>query len=188
MSFYQTELPEELRHVEGLTELKLYQNREKYRISVFFSLFTNTDQVEANWRKISNSVASVYQSRLTGKGNEFEKWNIYLLFLCGAEVEKKLKFEIENDKFSTRKIILGGFTEALDFEVSNRIISQHITNEDLVINSAVQYEDLQDIAAKYRSVTFIWDMIKDVQPLNYKTESQKTILDDIIRRINDEDK
>lgn len=188
MNFYQTELPEGLDQIAGLTEIKLYQNRDEYRISVFFSLFTTAEQVEKSWRKVSGYVASAYQSGLTKAENDFEKWNIYHMFLCVGEIEKKLKFEIENDKFSARKIILGSFSGEVNDQASNRIISQHITNEDLVINPAAQSEDLQDITSKYRSATFVWDIIKDEQPLNYKTESQKTILDDILSRINDENK
>jgi len=188
MSFYQIEIPGSLEELKGLTEFRIYQSSGAQKITVFFSHFPKTDQIKENWRKVSNYIAAAYQSKLTKKEDEFEKWNLYLLFTCESVVEKELRFEIENDKFSNRKIILEEIMGNLDDKRSNSLISQHITNEDLVINTVEDSKDLQDIVSKYKSSTFIWDMIKNEEPLNYKTQSQKNILGNIVKRITDENK
>lgn len=188
MSFYQTELPKDLMELAAESGLKLFQNRNNHRISVFISHFGEIEQVGANWKKVSNYIASSYQSTLTKKEDEFEKWNIYLLFTCTAAVNKTLRFEIENDKFSSRKIILERLAGDLDEQQANLLISQHISNDDLVIDPKAQSDDLHEIVNKYQSPTFVWDMIKDEEALNYKTASQKQILENIISRINNENK
>ncbi|WP_415755985.1 ABC-three component system middle component 1 [Pseudomonas sp. LT1P18] len=72
----------------------------------YISCFTCAVADEATLLKIWSGVVSViaaeYQAKLKSK---FEMWNIYLAFIVTAPICKNLEYEIENDKFSMRKIV-----------------------------------------------------------------------------------
>lgn len=55
-----------------------------------------------NWRLISEEIALKFQSKITSKD---DKWNLYIIYVCSDIVYKELKARIENDKFSSRKIV-----------------------------------------------------------------------------------
>lgn len=98
-------------------------------ISVFFVL-TNSSVLEENnlWQKISEEVALKYQSKLD---SIYEKWNLYIIYVTNDKTSKELKNKIENDKFSSRKIVEDNFYQVLGESESAELIIKHITNSDL---------------------------------------------------------
>jgi len=52
--------------------------------------------------------------------------------LSNETVEKQLKYEIENNKFSSRKIIIEKVNSITEKEI-NFLISEHITNDNIQI-------------------------------------------------------
>lgn len=79
-------------------------------ISCFVHWVDNSELLEAYWSQVSSSIAIEYQSNLT---SIFASWNIYLVFICKTPVDRSLRYQIENDRFSMRKIIIdeGNYTE-----------------------------------------------------------------------------
>ncbi|MCY1284132.1 hypothetical protein D9M70_330260 [compost metagenome] len=71
-------------------------------ISCFVFLIPNEKSLEQNWKFISTRIAALYQTKLT---DDYSAWNIYLLFQCETAINRPLQYEIENDKFSMRKIV-----------------------------------------------------------------------------------
>lgn len=72
-------------------------------ITVFCCIADTQMNIEDNkWLDIADCINHHY---LTGEISEFEQWNSYLVFICGTEVEKSLKYQIENDKFYMRKFL-----------------------------------------------------------------------------------
>jgi hypothetical protein len=121
-------------------------NFELGNIHSFFILFSATNELENNWREISNFIALHFQSKLE---NKFEIWNIYLFFKMPAKVESPLKYLIENDTFSSRKIII-------EAEASNEaIINEHIMNTDLLFGERNTDENI------FQKNTTIWEALKD---------------------------
>jgi len=94
-------------------------------IHCFFLQFESEKELEANWSRVSNFIAVNYQTRLQ---TDFEIWNLYLFYQTKAEIEKGLKYKIENDTISSRKI----FVEDID-KTADEIVIDHITNSDLQI-------------------------------------------------------
>ena len=89
---------------------------------------TSNDIVE-NWRAIQNLLAINHQ--ISGK---FDAWNMYLAFVSVENVPINEKYEIENNKFSTRKIVLDGFKEAknigqLIIELENQLLGSDLSLE-----------------------------------------------------------
>ncbi len=91
-----------------------------------FFIEIDNDKLAETWMKISDVIAINYQSRLE---NEFSRWNIYLFFLVKETVVNELKYLIENDTFSSRKIVVDKLLKTED------VINQHILNADIRIES-----------------------------------------------------
>lgn len=99
----------------------------------FFSHFTSEDQLSSTWIKLSNAIAIKFQNKLDC---DFGKWNVYLVFLVNFKINKTIKYEIENNIFSSRKLVIEGDQSVDDinanFELSNHFISEiHSKNEQL---------------------------------------------------------
>lgn len=108
-----------------------YKNEQPWKINVFF-LLADSNYIQSNWQKFSSSISAIYQSSLTSRKDEFERWNFYIIYLSADKVPKDIKNKIENDKFSSRKIIEDNFTAEVNNDIANNIIIKHITNSDLV--------------------------------------------------------
>lgn len=65
--------------------------------------------------------------------DEYSKWNFYVFYFSSNKINKPLKYEIENNKFSSRKIVIEQY-ETITNEVIEKVVSEHITNENILIN------------------------------------------------------
>lgn len=98
------------------------------KIYLFFISFENEGEIKNLWTSIRNFIAFEIQSTIT---DDFSKWNFYLFFRIKETLEKELKYKIENDTFSSRKIVV-------DFKSDmNQVIKDHIINSDLEIQKTV---------------------------------------------------
>ena len=97
------------------------------KIHVFFARFPSEVKLESDWEKLSNTIAMYYQSQLD---SEFEIWNLYLFYVVGGDIERHIKYKIENDTVSSRKIVLV-HDDAIDEDFINFSIEEHITNKNL---------------------------------------------------------
>lgn len=63
------------------------------------------DELRAQWRNIRNNLAENYQM---DDIDDFERWNFYLFYVVKdkRELSRSLKYEIEHDTISSRKIIV----------------------------------------------------------------------------------
>lgn len=107
-----------------------YKNEDNFRINVFF-LEANNDIINENWKRFSNMVAVNYQTSEYMSDREFDRWNFYIIYISKDIVSKELKNIIENDKFSSRKILEDSYDKEFNDGEANRLIVKHITNEDL---------------------------------------------------------
>jgi hypothetical protein len=91
-------------------------------IHSFFVTPPDEAALNNDWEPIVASIAGSFQINLA---EEYETWNIYIFFVFKAKVDPKLKYKIENDTFSSRKILIE--SEMSDEE----IIVKHILNTNL---------------------------------------------------------
>lgn len=101
-------------------------------LTTVFVRFDSPELIELLWEDISNAIALYYQTKVN---TDFERWNLYLFYLVEQKLEKGLKYQIENDPISSRKIVVDGFNVNLDLNRMENIISSHITNSGLTINT-----------------------------------------------------
>jgi hypothetical protein len=127
MNFYKVNIDESLIELYG-DSLSLFKDDKSYGYNV---LIFNSDlnELADKWNKISSSISMIYQADIEA---EFEKWNLYIIYICSNIVPKELKSKIENDKYSSRKIVVGNINEELTENIINCIIKKHITHSDLI--------------------------------------------------------
>jgi len=100
-------------------------------VSVFSFLFDSETLLNEKWRTMTKSIAAYYQAEFEGEEKAFERWNIYILFLVKESVSAQLMHKIENDKFSSRKIVRDNIGDTDTMDVIRRMIDENIINSDL---------------------------------------------------------
>lgn len=73
-------------------------------IDIFITRPMGREELVKDWRNIRNTIAAEQQKR----DDEFERWNHYLFYLVDEEAfnDLSLKFRIEHDTISSRKILI----------------------------------------------------------------------------------
>lgn len=96
--------------------------QQNYDINIFTVLLSDNNELNECWEELTNSIAVHFQSLLE---KDIEIWNIYVLFLVKEVVDKELKYKIEQDKYSSRKIVYDDFNiiknESLDLQIKSII-------------------------------------------------------------------
>ncbi|MDD7885261.1 ABC-three component system middle component 1 [Flavivirga sp. 57AJ16] len=154
-----------------------YRNENNFRINIFF-LEANSGIINENWKRFSNMVAANYQTSEYMSNREFDKWNFYIIYISKDNVSKELKNKIENDKFSSRKIVEDAYANEFNNEEANRLIVKHITNSDLKeIVEATQEVTISTYIPKNEK---LWKLLLDEEKLIGDRKAQEAI----IKKIN----
>lgn len=138
-------------------------------IPAFFINIRDEQALIDQWKAITKFIAEHFQSSLR---NEFSVWNIYLFFILEQEIKDDLKYIIENDTFSSRKIII--YPEQ-DIE---SIIQEHIKNDDTEIQSTIGFEE-----APFQPNSDVWEILNGISYKKKITDDIKNGLDEIIREL-----
>lgn len=124
LDYLYSELPE--------MEFMLLNAGDSGYISCFVCKIEDNQTLEKHWSHIASLIAVNYQAKLD---DELEIWNIYLVFILAVEVKKPLKYQIENDKFSMRKIILDSYKLPFEDEEIRVVLNKEILGNDIEIES-----------------------------------------------------
>src|SRR5690606_12057740 len=138
-------------------------------IPAFFINIKDEKILTNQWKAITEFIAIHFQSSLR---NEFSVWNIYLFFILEQEVKDDLKYIIENDTFSSRKIII--FPQQ-DIE---SIIQEHIKNDDTVVQSIHDFEE-----APFQPNLNVWEILNGISYKKKITDDLKEGLEQIIDKV-----
>lgn len=81
------------------------------------------DELRETWRKYRNDFAVEYQ---TDDIDEFERWNFYLFYVVDNKnaIDRNLKYEIEHDTISSRKIVVS--KDELQDENGESLVTRYI--------------------------------------------------------------
>jgi hypothetical protein len=158
-------------------------------ISVFSFFFEDENQLSDNWESITSSIGSYYQSEFEDEEKEFERWNIYILFIVKETVSTQLKYKIENDKFSSRKIVQDKMMNILDKDSIHRLIEEHIINNDLD-DSIFENHETYNSKSSYSNNSKIYGLIENshltVSGKGTDKEGVENLYQQIIKEIEDE--
>ena len=91
--------------------------------------FVDNIELANNWKDFNSYLSGEYIASIK---DEFSKWNFYIFYFASDNVDKALKYEIENNKFSSRKIVIDNCHDLSEVEINN-VISEHITNDNIKI-------------------------------------------------------
>ena len=114
------------------------------------------------------------------ENKDFEKWNFYIIYVSTEKLSKELKNKIENDRFSSRKIVEDNYINEFNSDEANRLIIKHITNTDLkdILN---QTQD--KIQVEYEPVDAeLWKLVHNETSFARDTDSQKQIVEQITNK------
>lgn len=138
-------------------------------IPVFFiRVNCNEESFSKQWPRIVDFIGVYFQTSLQ---NEFAIWNLYLFFIVEKGINDSLKYQIENNTFSSRKIII-------ESEMSNQnIIKEHIINSDLLFGN----EAKQSMVFEHNVI--LWKYLKGKEAKRKITEEDKTTFKRIITTI-----
>ena len=146
-----------------------YRNEDNIRINIFF-LKSTSDIINENWKRFSNMIAANYQNLEYMSNSEFDRWNFYIIYISTDNVSKELKNRIENDKFSSRKIVEDSYNKEFNDDVANHLIVKHITNSDLKeIVEATQEVTISEYIPKNEK---LWKLLSNEEKLTGDRKAQ----------------
>lgn len=159
-------------------------------VSVFSFIFDSEYVLNQNWESITATIASYYQSKLEEEGKDFELWNIYILFIVKEKVSTQLKYKVENDKFSSRKIVQDKMLNVIDADLISQLIWGHIVNCDLDISEPISSIESTNPSLTYANNSKIYQLVKNSNLKISGRSTDKKKLDglyqQIIKEISDE--
>lgn len=141
----------------------------------FFLKFKNESDLRGLWKVVSNTIAITFQTQLK---DDFAKWNTYIFFSIDFEINRELKYTIENNKFSSRKIIV---EEAID---PDDVIDKYIFDKCLKEAMSIPIIPM-DAFIKNNTIEEALG-IKTVREKKVKTEVALSVLDDLYNTLKEE--
>lgn len=138
----------------------MYQSDDSMSyISCIACLCGQVSDIAANWRVIQNLV-SVHHQPL---GN-LASWNVYIAFLTNDKLSIWDKYQIENDKYTARKIIIDGLASLPSSDQVGVYLEEHLLGADLTLDSRV---------SEPRIAFFSLEEFVRGAPLDQKAESKE---------------
>ncbi len=124
-----TELIEKVKKLFPISFLSLGEVSFGGEILITIVKFENIDTLKSHWKQFNSFISTELFSL---KKNEFSRWNFYVFYLSSVPIDRDLKYEIENNKFSSRKIAIEKCDDSINPETIVRIIKEHITNDNII--------------------------------------------------------
>ncbi|MDB2155848.1 ABC-three component system middle component 1 [Clostridium butyricum] len=105
------------------------------RINIFSIIIEDERHLKKIWENINNDIAVYFQSTLD---NEASRWNLYIFFFVKKNVSSIVKYEIEQDKYCARKIVVENYNKDVEIAdyIENRLFNIKIKNNE--------HKDLKD--------------------------------------------
>lgn len=97
---------------------------DNYSLYMFSIQLGNHDDLLKIHEELRDYIAIYFQSQILEK--DIERWNIYQFFFIKEKVDDNTKQKIEQDKFSTRKIIHDNIQKELLDEEIKKLIKQEL--------------------------------------------------------------
>lgn len=108
-------------------------------IDIFITKPLTAEELNGNWDKIRTQIAMTYQR---GLEDDFERWNFYIFYVLkkGEHIDENLKFKIEHDTLSSRKIIIS------EVEIDGKEQPEDVLSKYLCYSLNLEEENGKEIA------------------------------------------
>ena len=126
--------------------LKLWVKKEKdFEIFIFSIKYDSENEVMNDWEDLISKIAFHYQADLEDPMLDIEKYNMYVFFFIQDLMHSNLKFTIEHDKYSTRKIVVDNIGENLDDTQIKQKIYEKLFSLKLPLKQEKKIKNLLEI-------------------------------------------
>ncbi|WLH20955.1 hypothetical protein PSH61_12435 [Pseudomonas rhodesiae] len=142
-------------------------------ISCIACLCKESSVIIKNWRVIQNLISVHHQP----PGN-LAVWNVYIAFVTIGTVPIWEKYQIENNKYSARKLIIDGYAELPTVEQLTDCLEEQLLGSDLTLDPRV---------AETREPLLSLEKFVRGAPLDQKIESKEkraSMINEIIESLN----
>jgi hypothetical protein len=109
------------------------KTENQYNVYIFTLVLEDEEKLIANWKDICGEIAIYFQGELE---KEIEIWNIYVLFLIGSSVNSQTRYSIEQNKYSSRKLVIENVNRPLGIEKIEGIINEKLFNLNVNLPSS----------------------------------------------------
>lgn len=157
---------------DWINKIKCWIEKEPgYNIYVFQVIVEDENELEKYYETITAAIATEFQINLE---KTIEKWNIYLIFESKMKISEDLKGKIEQDKYSTRKMVWDSLGEDKlgdkDY-IKDRLLNLYIDiGSDIDQKNAVPEISLLD---KIKSIDF--DLYRAIENTGKNIDKQVAI-------------
>lgn len=100
----------------------------RVKCHIFTIRIDTYSQLKDIWNKFTENIAIFFQD---GFENKYESWNVYVVFITGEKIPRLLKYEIENNRYSSRKIVMDEISPPIDENKIKKKISKRIFQLDI---------------------------------------------------------
>jgi hypothetical protein len=137
-----------------------YKLENRYKVHIFTMIIKDQKELLEVWEDICSDIALNFQAELK---EDIEIWNIYILFLVQGSVNSQIRYLIEQDKYSSRKIVVEGVRDFIDEDLINEVIKEKLFHVRIAeeLNSNTNEEKIsQKLQVEYNK---LYSVIKDSQ-------------------------
>lgn len=110
------------------------KNEETFNVHIFTVELKLHQRLKDIWEIVNSDIALEFQAQLEVN---IERWNIYIVFLVKEKIDSIVKYEVEQNKYCSRKIVIDEFLYTNETEICSFIYSKlfDITMNDKPFNS-----------------------------------------------------
>jgi hypothetical protein len=151
-----------IKEESGNNLFDLVECREKsetnYNVYIFTMLLKNEEELMEHWKDISGDIAIHFQGELV---TDIEIWNIYIFFLVQGSVDSGKRYLIEQNKYSSRKLVIENVKSPIDNDYIDNIVNEKLFNVNVesVVNIIAPKDSIsKTLETKYAN---IFKVIKD---------------------------
>lgn len=133
---------------------------DDYNIYIFTMVLKDQEDLIRSWQDISSDIAIYFQGELE---TEIEIWNIYILFFVQGSVDNEVRYLVEQNKYSSRKLVIEDIESPITEKYINDIINEKLFNVkiDSVSNMSNPTETVSStLETKYKN---LFNVIKNSQ-------------------------
>lgn len=115
------------------------KTENKYNLYIFTIILDDQKKLEEVWKEICGDIAIYFQTELE---RDIEIWNIYVLFLVEGNVDSQTRYLIEQNKYSSRKLVIEDVKRPIDKEKIESIINEKLFNLNINYASSKSYKNV----------------------------------------------
>lgn len=137
-----------------------YKLERSYKVHIFSMVIKDQKELLEVWEDICSDIALSFQAELKA---DIEIWNIYILFLVQENVNSQVRYLIEQDKYSSRKLVVEGVKDSIDEEYINELIKEKLFHVSIVEDSNSNDNNKKMSQKLKEEYNNLYSVIKDSQ-------------------------